>query len=115
MEENAQDLEEVVLFPDMALPIADRDSISDDELLAELGDEPLSALRDWLALQLAQLEGQIRKQGGLSKPSGLTPDLNAYIQARENHAARKASKDAYMKALQKLDQFDRAKATPARN
>lgn len=108
MEDNTQDLEEVVLFPDMALPIADRDSSSNHGLLAEPGNEAIAALRDWLALQLAQLEGQIRKQGGLSKPGGLTPELNAYIQARENQAARKASKDTYMKALQKLDYFGRS-------
>lgn len=105
MEENSQDLEEVVLFPDMASPIADRGSSPYNKLLPEPVDESMAALREWLALQLAQLEGQIRKQGGLGKPVGLTPELNAYIQARENQAARKASKDAYMKALQKLDHF----------
>lgn len=103
MEENTQDLEEIVLFPDTALPTARRDSSSGIELLGDAG--ATAALRDWLALQLAQLEGQLRKQGGLSMPTGLTSELSAYIRARENQAARKASKDAYMKALQKLDHF----------
>lgn len=107
MEENAPDLEEIVLFPDMVLPFAEQDASSNDESLAELGGTALAELRDWLALQLTQLEGQIRKQGGHGRPAGVTPELSTYIQAREIQAARKASKDAYMKALQKLDYLAR--------
>lgn len=107
MHDHAQDLEEVVLFPDLTLPPADRESSSNNELSAETGDRATAAMREWLALQLAQLEGQLRKQGSLSKPAGLTSELHAYIQVRESLAARKASKDAYMKALQKIDYFVR--------
>ena len=103
MQEDVHDLQEVVLFPNMDPPIAGQDLCSRDELLDASKGATLPALREWLRLQLAQLEGQARKQSGLNKPPGLTPEVAAYIQARETQLVRKASKDAYMKALQKLD------------
>ena len=108
-EEAHSDAEEVILFPDHAPTIAaDHGSRSSYELLGAMGQIlPPAGFRDWLAGQLAQIEAQARKQTGLTKPAGITPEVAAYIQAREAQAGRKATKDAYMKVLNKLDHFAR--------
>jgi hypothetical protein len=98
------DLEEVVLFP------AERAALNfdGDEAPATetLGDAATARMREWLATQLTQSESVLRKQQAPSKPSSLSPELVAYIQACEAQAGRKATREAYMKALQKLDYFN---------
>lgn len=108
MQDDVHDLEEVVLFPGLSAPPAEDGPRSSGELLAMTGDAPLVALREWLTIQLTHVDGQMRKQSGLSKPADITPEVAAYIQAREAQASRKAAKDAYMKALHKLDHFARS-------
>jgi hypothetical protein len=107
MQNDAHDLEEVVLFPDMAPPLADEGPRSSDELLRSFEDVPLVALREWLTVQIAHVDGQMRKQASTPKPAGLTPELAAYLQARETQAGRKTMREAYMKAINKLDHYAR--------
>ena len=107
MQDDAHDLEEVVLFPDLpVLAVGDLHVADEPPSAAEAGSLP--ALREWLTVQLAHLDGQMRKQSGVGKPAGITAEIAAYIQAREVQASRKAAKDAYMKALHKLDHFARS-------
>lgn len=105
MHDDVRDLEEVVLFPELSALAAESGAETSRESQVSDGETALGALREWLTLQLAHVDGQMRKQSGASKPEGLTPDIAAYIQAREAHASRKAARDAYMKALHKLDYF----------
>ena len=79
------------------------ESRSSDELLGTFGNMPLASLREWLTVQLTHVESQMRK--ATSKPQDLTPELAA--QARQLQSERKAMKDAYMKALNKLDHYAR--------
>lgn len=107
MQQDADDLEEVILFPDLAPPPVASETSPEDEHQADAA-APLLALRVWVTVQLAQFEGQLHKQKQITKPPGLTPELVAYFQAREVQVVRKASRDAYMKTLQKLDHFNQA-------
>jgi len=50
------------------------------------------------------VDAQIRKQKATPKPD-LTPELIAYVQAKELQAGRRALRDAYMKAINKLDYY----------
>lgn len=97
--------EEIVLFPDLA---GDRPApTSSDELLGLADDPALANLREWLTLQLGTLDNRMRRMKPLAKPAGLTPELATYLQAREEQAALKATKDTYMKALGKLNHYAR--------
>lgn len=78
-----------MLFSDLSVPIVEDGPRSSDEMLALTSDAPLVALREWLAIQLAHVNGQMRKQSGVTKPAGITPDIVAYIQAREAQASRR--------------------------
>ena len=118
MNQDPHGAEEVILFPDLvAASAVDRSPEgprSSYELLEAMGNAlPPAGLREWLAVQLAQLEKQARKQPGPPKPAGITSDLAVYIQAREVQAARKATKDAFMRALNKLDHFTNSEAGEA--
>ena len=104
------DLEEVLLFPDLVPPTpaiaaaAERwvkeAPRSSDELLGTFGNMPLVSLREWLTVQLSQIDAQVRKA---SKAPALTPELVA--RTREQQTERKGLRDAYMKALNKLDHY----------
>ena len=105
-DDEEDDLEEVLLFPEMAPPApvvaaaAERwvkeAPRSSDELLGTFGNMPLASLREWLTVQLSQIDGQMRKA---AKSGAATPELVA--RAREHKGLR----DAYMKALNKLDHY----------
>lgn len=110
-EEPHGDAEEVVLFPEHLPAIAtdpsDHGPRSSHELLEAMGSTlPPAGLREWLTIQLTQLDGQLRKPGP-SKLAGITPEVAAYIQASEARAGLKAARGAYTKALNKLDHYSR--------
>lgn len=97
MNQQGNEAEEVVLFPELAPPVADEEG--------EL--EPTAeALRTWLTVQLSQLEGQLRNHKQPPKPA-ISQDAAAYFEARAAKDRLKASKDAYLKALNKLDHYAR--------
>ena len=98
------DAEEVFLFPDLPGPPA---AIPDPAgaLPAADAGEAFANLHTWISAQLTMAEAQLRKHKELAKPDGITPAIAAYMQAREAKAAAKASREAYMRTLQKADHY----------
>lgn len=95
--QQGNEAEEVVLFPELA-PFAAKEKI-EFEPTAE-------ALRTWLAVQLSQLEGQLRNHRQPPKPT-ISQEVAAYFEACAAKDRLKASKDAYLKALNKLEHYAR--------
>lgn len=90
------DVEEVILFPGPPGAPAEVPGPT---------DEAFAKLHAWIGAQLTMAEAQLRKHKEPAKPDGITPAIAAYLQAREVKAATKASREAYMKALQKADHY----------
>lgn len=102
-----EDAEEIILFPDLPRPPAPTEGppVSSDELLGTFGEPALAPLREWLTIQMGTLDNRMRRHKASAKPPGITPEIAAYIQAREEYATFKAGRDAYMKAVGKLDHY----------
>lgn len=99
------EVEEVILFPDLPRP-APLAQVAADEAF-DLAGDPAIKLREWLTLQLGAIDNRVRRLKLPAKPAGVTPELAAYLQAHEELVTLKANKDAYMKALNKLTHFAR--------
>lgn len=100
MNESNHDVEEIELFPEAP------GFASSDELLASMVPAH-QHLRTWLAGQIAQLDGRIRNSKPPAKPAGLTPELKQYCEAMATLDGLKAAKNAYNKAILKLDHYVR--------
>ncbi len=107
MTDPSHDVEEIVLFPDSALEparawtaeVSSSEVGSDGGLFAEL--------RDWMSLQMAHVDGQLRKQKPRARPPDMSGEVEAYFQALVALEGMKATRAAYTKALNKLDYIAR--------